>query len=228
MAAIAVSIKISTTAGPSALAPRTRGRAAMPLIPTSVSGLEGYIAQTVKSERPFVVAIDGRSGVGKSTLAEVLAASLGGAVIEGDDFYAGGTELRGDAPETRASACIDHTRQRLVLAALRAGGEASWRAFDWEAFDGRLCDDPTGLEPKPIVILEGVYAARPELADLVDLRVLVELAEDARLARLLRREGAIGAWERQWHEAEDFYFEHVMPAAVFDIVLRLQVDALEP
>lgn len=228
MAPISVSIKISTAAGPSALAPRTRGRAAMPLILTSVSGLEGHIAQTAKSERPFVVAIDGRSGVGKSTLAEVLAASLGGAVIEGDDFYAGGTEFRGDAPEARASACIDHTRQRLVLTVLRAGGEASWRAFDWEAFDGRLCDEPTRLEPKTIVILEGVYAARPELADLVDLRVLVELAEEARLERLLRREGAIGAWERQWHQAEDFYFEHVMPASVFDIVLRSQAGALEP
>lgn len=192
----------------------------MPLVLSSTSALENIIAQRLPREEPLVVAIDGRSGVGKSTLAHAVARSLGAAVIEGDDFYAGGIKLRDDAPASRASACIDHTRQRAVLEALRGGREASWRAFDWEAFDGRLCDDVTMLRPSPIVVLEGVYAARPELADLLDLRILVELTEAARTQRLLSREGVIGPWEQQWHEAEHAYFQDVMPATAFDILLR--------
>ena len=172
-----------------------------------------------ESERPLVVAIDGRSGSGKSTLAQALAQKLDAAVIEGDDFYAGGTMLRADSPAARAAACIDWARQRPVLQALRAGQEARWHPFDWDAFDGSLCAAATRLAPRAVIILEGTYAARPELADLVDLRVLVTVPDDERRARLMAREGNIGPWERQWHEAEELYFGSVMPPDGFDIIV---------
>ncbi|PSJ52190.1 uridine kinase family protein [Kumtagia ephedrae] len=168
--------------------------------------------------RPFIIALDGRSGAGKSTLAKTLAEMFDAVLIEGDDFYAGGTKLRVDSPEARAEACIDWTRQRPALEALRAGREAIWRAFDWETFDGRLRDQTTRLVPKRIVILEGVYAARPELADLIDLRVMLVAPDDVRMARLMARERIIGPWERQWHQAEDVYFRSIMPPAAFDAV----------
>ncbi|MGO6733349.1 ATP-binding cassette domain-containing protein [Rhizobium ruizarguesonis] len=167
---------------------------------------------------PFIVAIDGRSGAGKSTLAKALAEKFDAAVIEGDEFYAGGTRLRDDSPEARANACIDWTRQRPVLEALRSGREAIWRAFDWEAFDGRLRDETTRQTSKRIIILEGVYAARPELADLIDLRVMLAVPHHVRMARLMAREGTIGPWEQQWHQAENAYFQSVMPPEAFDAI----------
>nr|AIA13135.1 AAA domain protein [uncultured bacterium] len=184
--------------------------------PTELSAM--IAARTMGMNRPFVVALDGRSGAGKSTLAQWLVDTLDAALIEGDDFFAGGIDLRDDNAEARAAACIDWTRQRLVLEGLRTGRAAVWRAFDWEAFDGRLCDQATRRAPKPVVILEGVYAARPELADLVDLRVLLAVPDEVRTVRLLAREGTIGPWERQWHEAEDFYFQTVMPPEGFDAI----------
>lgn len=168
--------------------------------------------------RPFILALDGRSGAGKSSLAAALAARIGASVIEGDDFYAGGVELRGDSPQDRIDACIDWSRQRQVLQALRAGQPAEWRAFDWDAFDGRLRYPPKKLSPAKQVILEGVYSARPELADLIDLQVLVEVSPDIREARLLAREEPIGLWERQWHGAEEHYFQNVMPSQRFDLI----------
>jgi len=193
-----------------------------------VAGDADTLAETIaglarQKVSPFIVAIDGRSGVGKSTMARALAERLNACVIEGDDFYAGGIELRSDSPTSRAAACIDWTRQRSVLEALAAGRAAQWRAFDWEAFDGRLCNEPTMLEPRPVVILEGVYAARPELADLLDLRVLLVTPDEVRLARLTAREGTIGPWERQWHEAEEFYFGSVMPRASFEVVVATPI-----
>ena len=176
-------------------------------------------ARSVQLARPCVVALDGRSGVGKSTLAGQIANSLDVVVIAGDDFYAGGVEVRTDSPRERARDCIDWRRQRPVLEALRAGREASYFAFDWEAFDGRLDVAPTQLEWRAIIVLEGVYSARPELRDLVDLRVLLRVTDDTRMARLLAREGAIGAWERQWHEAEEWYFSHDASPDLFDVIL---------
>lgn len=186
---------------------------------TGVKDLAAMVRQARRpTGRPVILALDGRSGAGKSTLAEALATEIEAAIIEGDDFYAGGTGLRGDNAEARIDACIDWPRQRQVLQGLRAGQAVEWRAFDWDAFDGRLCHPPKWLSPAWHVILEGVYAARPELADLLDLRVLVEVAPDIREARLLAREGAIGPWERQWHEAEDLYFRNVMPPERFDLI----------
>lgn len=170
--------------------------------------------------RPYLVALDGPSGAGKSTLAATLAEPLGACVLDGDDFFAGGVTVRSDAPEERARACIDWNRQRPVLETLRAGRMASYLAFDWDAFNGRLDDEPTVVEPRSVVLFEGVYTARPELGDLVDLRVLLWVSEATRIARLLAREGNLSAWERQWHEAEEWYFTHLAPPQAFDVILR--------
>lgn len=172
--------------------------------------------------RPLVVAIDGRSGSGKSTLAAALAAKLQARCIEGDDFYAGGTSLRHEPAAHLAACCIDWTRQREVLLRLRQGEVARWRAFDWEAFDGRLADVATTAEPAGIILMEGVYTARSELSDLIDLRVLVVADDAERITRLRQREGEIGPWERQWHAAEDHYFKWIMPVERFDIVFRAE------
>lgn len=170
---------------------------------------------------PLIVAIDGRSGTGKSTLAQGLAQRLPAVVIEGDDFYAGGTGILGDPPQARAARCIDWQAQRWVLSALRQGHSARYHAFDWDAFDGSTCADATTIHPAQIILLEGVYAARPELRDLLDLCILVRVPDVLRQARLTAREGALGPWEQQWHEAEAWYFAHAAPVAAFDLVLDL-------
>jgi uridine kinase len=191
-----------------------------PAVAADSEALADMIARLARQKvSPFIVAIDGKSGVGKSTMARTLSERLDACLIEGDDFYAGGIELRSDSAASKAAACIDWTRQRSVLEALAAGRTAQWRPFDWEAFDGRLRDELTELEPRPVVILEGVYAARPELSDLLDLRVLLVAPDEVRLARLAAREGRIGPWERQWHDAEEFYFDAVMPTPSFDMVV---------
>ena len=168
--------------------------------------------------RPLVVALDGRSAAGKTMLAAALAERLEATVIEGDDFYAGGIEVRSERPAALVDVCIDWQRQRLALETLRDGGKASWHAFDWDAFDGRLCAEETVKAAAPIVILEGVYAARPELADLIDIAVLVRTDEGLRESRLLARQEHTGPWELQWHAAEDYYFEFVRPLTSFNML----------
>jgi uridine kinase len=173
----------------------------------------------VGQQRPLCVAVDGRSGAGKSTLAKRLAQSMNATLLDGDGFFAGGVAVRGDLPEHRARDCIDWRRQRAVLEALRAGRTASYRAFDWEAFDGSLRSESTVVEPRSVVIVEGVYSARPELADLIDLRVLLRVPDDVRRGRLLAREQSLTDWELQWHKAEDWYFAHAAPVAGFDVIV---------
>jgi uridine kinase len=172
---------------------------------------------------PLLVGLDGRSAVGKSTLASQVAVDTGGAVIDGDDFYSGGTAAEWDAmtPAQKVAHCIDWRRQRPVLEALCAGKPAFWHPYDWHADDDRLVERPTTCQPAPIVILEGVYSARPELADLLDFRVLYEAPPEMRRDRLVLREGEDFRtdWNDRWGEAEEWYFGRVMPPEAFDLVL---------
>jgi uridine kinase len=173
---------------------------------------------------PLLVAVDGRSGAGKSTLAARVAARVGGTVVEGDDFYAGGTDAEWAArtAEAKVAACIDWRRLRAeALAPLLAGRSAVWHPFDFAAGAG-LAAHTVRRSPSPVIVLDGVYSARPELRELVDLAVLVEAADDCvRRRRLVGREGeaVMAAWHALWDEAEDHYFRQVRPRASFDLVV---------
>lgn len=174
---------------------------------------------------PLVLALDGRSGTGKSTMAAAVAACLSSCtVIEGDQFYAGGSnEYWESLPAAdMADRVIDWSRQRPVLEALRDGRDAVWHPFDWTTSEPGLAAEPWVSPAAAVIILDGAYSARPELADLVDVRVLVEAPDDVRRARLVEREGEAYTtdWQARWTAAEDHYFKTVLTPDTVD--LRLQ------
>ena len=194
-----------------------------------MSDLVGALVARIEVEshaqgEPLTVALDGRSGAGKSTLARAVADAIGATVIESDDFYAGGSGESWDAMSAadKAAYVIDWRAQRPVLEALHRGEPESYHPYDWddEANDGWAPHVVT-VVPAPVVILDGAYSARPELADLLDLRVLLLIDDDVRRAQLLAREGDLyrSDWEARWTEAELHYFGTVMPPEAFDLVL---------
>jgi dephospho-CoA kinase len=75
--------------------------------------------------------------------------------------------------------------------------------------------------PATIVILDGAYSARTELAHLFDLRLLLTVPRHIRRERLMQREGprSRAEWEARWAVSEDLYFGQLMPPAAFDLVL---------
>lgn len=181
--------------------------------------------------RPFVVAIDGGSGSGKSTIAEIAAARLNAALVQTDDFFAAEITAAGWDARTflqRADEAISWRRlRREAVEPLQQGKTARWHPFDFAG--GCRPDGTYGFSlqwttrtPKEIILVEGTYSARPELADLLDLTVLVDVPTGERHRRLAAREGetVLKAWHLRWDEAETYYFSTIRPAAAFDIVLE--------
>jgi para-aminobenzoate synthetase len=185
---------------------------------------------TRERSSPILVAIDGRSGSGKSTMARALAQEIPAAVVPGDDFFAAGIPARAwaarSAPE-RARDCVDWRRlRREALEPLLQGHDAAWYPFDFAAGmrpDGTyaISTERVRLEPAPVVLLDGAYSTRPELADLIDLSILITTPAATRLRRLEAREDPqfLAAWHDRWDAAEDYYFTHVRPPTAFDIVV---------
>jgi len=155
--------------------------------------------QRLKSSlsRPVVVALDEGSGSGKSTLAALIAQEIGVVVIPVDDFYAA------DIPERQWDAFSVEERlarvfhwQRLRETAIKPllnGKPARWYAFDFVSGlrdDGTygMQSEPVVLEPADVILLDGAYSAGPELCDMVDLAVLIDVPVGERHARLAPRE----------------------------------------
>ena len=185
--------------------------------------------RTAGRDRPLIVALDGRSGSRKSTLAAALAPELSAVVVECDDFWPGGTDAEWVArtPAERVERVIDWRRLRAeALEPIATGCVATWHPFDFAIGHG-LAPQLIPCRPAPVVVLDGSYSVRPELADLVGLAVLVELADDrARRARLLAREGRafMAAWHELWDDAEDLYFGSIRPRSSFDLVVHNSIN----
>jgi uridine kinase len=194
------------------------------LVIHSVQELVAEIRARARGRGVFVVALDGRSGTGKSTVAASLGRALGAAAVDCDDFYVGGTDADWAArtPAERADEAIDWRRVRAeVVEPLRAGRTATWVPYDWDEGRGPPTHAIT-MPPAPTVVLDGAYTARPELADVVDLAVLLELDDDAmRHERVRAREGEelTDSWYAVWDAAQDHYFANVRPRESFAIVL---------
>lgn len=174
---------------------------------------------------PLVVAIDGGSGAGKSTLAMKVSSYVDATVIHCDDFFSANiTSAEWDTytPDQRYRRCIDWQRMRSeVMELLIAGKVAFYHPFSFETRDG-LASQWVRKDPAKVIILDGIYSARPELSDIVHLTVLVNVMPDIRYQRHNSREGNDDKlWHARWDPVEDYYFTEVCPPMSFDLVVEM-------
>ena len=189
----------------------------------AVAAVLGAVDRLSERSGPVVVALDGHSGAGKSTLAAALSLARAATVLSGDDFYSprldayGHRERRAASDAAVMETVFDWRRLREeALEPLARGEAAQYAPYDWSARDGRLAR-PRVLLPAPLVVLEGVYSARPELSHLVDVAVLVEVDHELRSARRALREQDHDDWVAFWERGERHYFQHVRPPESFDL-----------
>jgi uridine kinase len=148
----------------------------------------------------------------------------GAAVVKGDDFYrrtlprlaVAEREAMSDAAVVDAVTDWERLRAEALLP-LRARESARFQPYDWDANDGRLAP-PKIIPPADVIIVEGVYAARPELTDLVDVAVYLAVDPQVRARRYAERENDPD-WQRFWERGEAHYFRAVRTTASFDIRL---------
>lgn len=161
-----------------------------------------------RTSRTVLVSIDGEGGAGKSTLAECLAAAVGGAAVVCLDDFARPSVAGWD-------------RQRMirqVLDPLRAGQPGRYQRWNWPTDEGAEWHDvPVG----GVVIIEGVSAICEELLDRWDLTVWVSTPREVRLERGVARDGESMRqhWLEVWMPEEDAYVAAQLPTERSDFIV---------
>lgn len=188
----------------------------------------------LKGGRPAAVAIDGPDAAGKTTFADALVAPLqtrGATVVRAsvDDF---------ELPRARRHArgrysakgyyrdSFDYEALKALLLDPLASGAAPalvrTRAFDLGS-DRPVAARPVAVPARGIVLVDGVFLQRPELAHYWDLAVYLEVSEEESMRRALVRAGGDSLELRRLHEARylaghRLYRDEVDPCAAAIVI----------
>ncbi len=168
--------------------------------------------------KPLVLALDGRCGSGKTTLANALARQFPASVVlRTDDFYLPPTQRAHGWEQTP---CANMDLARLRDEALRpayAGQPVQYRAYSCREGAYQPAQE---LPTQPLVILEGSYSHHPLLTGYETLRVFVTCSKEEQTRRLQEREGERYAnFAARWIPLEEGYFAKYQIAENADFVV---------
>ena len=185
-----------------------------PIHPYIIHCLEPLLANAAA---PVVLALDGRCGSGKTTMAAALAEQFPDSIVlHTDDFYLPPADR---VPGWEQTPCANMDLARLrdeVLAPARAGKPVLYRAYSCR--EGAYLPVQQ-LAPQPLVILEGSYSHHPILAGFYDLKVFVTCSKEKQARRLQAREGErYENFVRRWIPLEEAYFAQCRIEALADLL----------
>ena len=146
-----------------------------------------------------LIAIDGRAGAGKTTLAarffEELSVDKSVEVIHMDDLYNGWENaLDGGLTQTLDAIVNAHNN----------GMSIEIDIFNWQSMS---FDSKTMINPVDILILEGVGAGQKVVRDAGATLYLLDIDAEEGIQRVLNRDGnQIASQMKQWQIAQEIHF----------------------
>lgn len=153
-----------------------------------------------------ILAIEGGSASGKTTLSKTLEENYDCTVFHMDDFF-----LR---PEQRTierfkeiGGNVDRERfLEEILIPLKEEKPITYRPFDCSTFS--LCP-PITVEPKNLIIIEGAYSMHKDLEPFYDLSVFLSVLPEIQKKRIEKRNSPPLAkrFFNEWIPLENAYFE---------------------
>ena len=174
--------------------------------PPKLSPLVSLVNFCLQAHVTTVIAIDGIGGSGKSTLARAMQEiDPSFFIVPLDDFYRGlALKTPLEHPDEVGSQIDWRRLVDQVLIPLNRDEPGRYQRFDWDTQAlAEWHDVPIDVP----VLIEGVYSARKELTDYLDIRIWVETPADISLERGITRDGEPSRewWLNHWLEDERRY-----------------------
>ena len=167
-----------------------------------------------------VVAIDGGSASGKTTLGNILREKYNCTVLHMDDFFLR-PEQRTPERLNEVGGNIDKERfLKEVLIPLKERKDVFYRKFN--CINMKL-EDPELIIPKKLVIIEGAYSLHPELRYFYNLTVFLDNNKELQKDRILNRntEKMANRFFNEWIPLEQVYFEKLKIKEHSEIIIKI-------
>lgn len=168
-----------------------------------------------------VVAIEGGSAGGKTTLSEMLSNIYDCTILHMDDFFLR-PEQRTPARLAEVGGNIDRERFACeVIPPLCRGERIVYRSFDCGE---QALGAPIAVEPKPLTVVEGVYSTHPAFPRYYDLSAFLDIDPEYQKKRIERRNTPALAkrFFEEWIPMENLYFERTDIRSRADLLIPIR------
>jgi uridine kinase len=163
------------------------------------------LAGAAAHNRPFLIAIEGKSTSGKTTLAAELKSTYDCNLFTTDDFF---LQPRQQTPDRLAEigGNIDYERfKEEIIEPLKQGRAFTYRRYDCQT---QSLSDEIRVTPKPLNIIEGVYSMHPYFGDIYGFTIFLSISEQEQTRRLMIRNPKLyEKFVNGWIPMENKYFE---------------------
>lgn len=168
----------------------------------------------------FTVVIDGKCGVGKSTLAKKIKEYLDTKQLETYILPLDGF-IRPKKYRTFYSTPEDYDLNRVVnevLIPLKNGDKAIFYLYDWDSDSFKT---KTLIELPAVLIIEGVNSCDELLKDYLDFTIFLNLDKQTRNQRVLKRGDFTQKEFETWSETEDEIFKKRDIENYYDLIYKI-------
>ena len=163
------------------------------------------IEQPIGFGRRVILAIDGRCGAGKTTLAKIIAKVYGGDFVSTDDFYLP-FELRTPERMQIPGGHINYERFiRQVIEPIKAG-QTTLEYENFNCFTNTATPLVKSLSSK-VIVIEGSYSLHPWIRELYSISTFLDIPDEIQQDRILKRNGPekLKMFKDMWIPFEDNY-----------------------
>lgn len=178
------------------------------------------IDELIQNPTPVYLAIEGRSGAGKTSLAKIIGSRYDCNIFHMDDFFLRpGQKTLERLAEVGGN--IDYERfTQEVIQGLKSNAEFK---YQWYSCRTLKLEKAQLVKPKKLNIIEGVYSMHPNFKDIYDLKIFLDVDEKTQLERIANRSGKalLARFIKEWIPKENEYFQELKIKEKSDIILRL-------
>ena len=169
--------------------------------------------------KPYgIIAIDGRAGAGKTTLANKLSHLLNAEIISMDDFFLP-IPLRTKERLQSAGGNVHYERfLEQVIPSLPLHIPFTYQIFDCSIMD---YNNEKTIQNTGWCIVEGSYSQHPIFSSYADITIFVDVTKELQKERILKRNGEKMAelFETKWIPMEEHYFKEFQIKENSDFVI---------
>lgn len=163
------------------------------------------IDKVLAKKGKIVIAIDGKSGSGKSLLAEKLGKIYDATIFHADDYFLP-KERKTPSRMAEIGGNIDYERMKKEIFDNLSSSSLSMRKFDCKT---QTLKDNNILPLKNVVIIEGSYCSHPYFDYPYDLKIFLDVDEKLQKQRITNRNGEVMLefFLKYWIPMENAFFD---------------------